>query len=182
MNLPVNLVTDRTQADVQERNAKGTYNASDINRVNDAVEEVAAAAVQMLTDLEAYRESMGVADDPIFQPYTAEDVVVNTPSSPWERQDIPYPAQMTQYLANITTLRGLLPITGPEVPADMVRLTFQEANAIEEILLLVSQAIQDFQANAEDQIDYIGTYANQLVSGTFYAGNYRTLQHFSRGR
>lgn len=382
----MNLVTDRTQADVQERNAKGTYNASDINRVNDAVEEVAAGALQMLTDLEAYRESMGVADDPIFQPYTAGDVdvelpviseedptlpagyteleyiqssgtqyintdfkpnqdtrvvmdidvtgqsnvsgcifgernanspaasqayvawsmtsgttvrsdyfgnsvtgsfgilnsrvtidknknvcdfggtiVTNTeetgqsdlnmyllacnnlgtpnyyinaklyscqiynngtlirdfvpcenppgevglydivgqqfygnagtgaftagpevqitpPRTTWQREDIPYPTQMTQYLANITTLRGLLPIIGPEVPADMVRLTFQEANAIEEILLLVAQAIQDFQANAEEQIDYIGTYANQLVSGTFFAGSYRTLQHFSRGR
>lgn len=381
----MNLVTDRTQADVQERNAKGTYNASDINRVNNAAVYLADEARDMLTDLEAYRESMGVANAPIFQPYTAEDVDVELPviedaasrlpdgyteleyiestgtqwidtdalpnqnsaielkiefthdpasaqeaiygartsdtkqfwayyrynsdafamrfgttstnymlampaigthfinqtknvfdvdgeqtSAPmmdftstypiylfgvnnqgsvqypasvrifyckiydngtlirdfvpctdpssavglydivgqqfyanagtgaftagpeaelpitthttWQREDIPHPSQMTQYLANITNLRGLLPITGPEVPTDMEGLTYQEANDIEEILLLVDQARTAWLANAEEQIDYIGTYKNQLVSGTFYAGGNRTLQHFSRGR
>ena len=32
------LVTDRLQSDVDERNAKGTYNAADLNRVTAAME------------------------------------------------------------------------------------------------------------------------------------------------
>ena len=35
------LVTDRTQADVEARNDKGTYQAADLNRVTAAMEELA---------------------------------------------------------------------------------------------------------------------------------------------
>ena len=35
------LVTDRTQADVAAGNAKGTYNAADLNRVSAAVKYIA---------------------------------------------------------------------------------------------------------------------------------------------
>ena len=102
----------------------------------------------------------------------------------WERGDIPYPVQMAQYLANVTNLRGLLPMpeTTPAVPDSMENLTYSGANDIEKILSDVDAVRLEWEENAENQIDYIGTYANQLISGTFYAGGYRTLQHFSRGR
>ena len=41
MSIIDTLITDRTQDDVDERNAKGTYNASDLNRVGLAMNYVA---------------------------------------------------------------------------------------------------------------------------------------------
>jgi hypothetical protein len=183
------LITDRTNGDVQDRNDKGTYNATDINRVNEAAKYVAQEALDLLQNLQQYLQTKGVATAPIFQPYEAGDVNIQLPivsgdRTAWEIPDIPYPSQMTQYLSNISNLRALLllPSGTPSVPSDMSGLTYQEANAIEQILLSVDTALAAWWANAQQQIDYIGTYANQLVSGTFYAGSNRTLQHFSRGR
>lgn len=101
----------------------------------------------------------------------------------WEMRDIPSDALAQAYLEMISTLRGLLqlPDGTPGVPADLDALTWEEANAIETILLTVYNALIAWQQTAEDQADYISGYSNQLISGTFYAGNYRTLQHFSRG-
>ena len=41
MSIMDTLITDRTQADVDARNEKGTYNASDLNRVGAAMNYVA---------------------------------------------------------------------------------------------------------------------------------------------
>ena len=38
MSIIDTLVTDRTQADADARNDKGTYNAADLNRVTEAME------------------------------------------------------------------------------------------------------------------------------------------------
>ena len=78
------LVTDRTQADVANRTAKGFYNASDLNRVGTAVDYVYQRFVE-----HGYVASISVKTD-------------------WTMQDIPLPTQMVQYLANVTELRGKL--------------------------------------------------------------------------
>ena len=119
-------LVDRT-ATAEERAAflagmKGAYNDTDLNRVG--------AAVAYLT---ARLGSLGYH-------------VSTTPVTDWQEGDIPLPAQMAQYLANIAALRDRLPYVAPDAPEDMVGLTYQEANAIEEILYTlegVLEAIQD---------------------------------------
>lgn len=196
------LITDRAQSDVDrvtaliekgcsswtaaelaEWNAgmKGAYNASDLNRVGQAVAYLAQAATALIADVAAYLAAAGVASDAIFKPY---DSVTVTAKQDWTVSDVPSPAQMQAYLADILELRGLLtmPDGTPAVPDSMNSLTVDRANNIEKILIAVDRVRQDWWALTQLRIDYIGGYKNQLVSGTCFSGDSRTVQHFSRGR
>ncbi len=101
---------------------KGSYRYTDLNRVG--------AAVGYLTSL---IQSLGYD-------------IITSPVTNWEESDIPTPAQMEQYLDNIKTLRNRLPYVSPDAPADMQGLTFQEANAIEEILHTLETVLEAMQA------------------------------------
>lgn len=136
----LNLITDRTQADVDRvrqlaqkgfRNMtadektewlnglKGAYNASDLNRVGAAVAYVAGR-------LTGYGYAVSV-----------------DPRQDWQVTDIPTQESMTAYLADVATLRAALTVAAdtPEVPEDMERLTWQEANDIEKILVDVDELL-----------------------------------------
>lgn len=198
------LITDRTQSDVNRWDAlrkkgskamtdeekeewlagmKGAYTATDLNRVGGAFSQVSDFAVALLNGLLAYQAEKGVADADIFRPYEKADAKVY-PKTDWVKNDIPTPAQESRYLNNVEILRSLLPLQGtlPPIPDDLEDLSYTEANDIETILMAVYDALVAFWALSEERIDYIGDYRYQLVSGTFYAGNNRTLQHYSRGR
>lgn len=112
MSIMDTLITDRTQADADARNDKGTYNASDLNRVGAAVEYVTVRLLECGTSI---------------------DVL---PKYDWSESDTPTVSQMERYLSDITTLRDALAAmpTTPQVPATMSNLTWSEANAIEKIL------------------------------------------------
>ncbi len=127
------LITDRTTADVAalmalyskpkaqwtaeewsgflRANHRGAYNASDLNRVGEAMKYVAAV-------LNSYGYSVRVS------PKT------------WSIGELPTAAQLDPYLEDVRTLRAALTVlpTTPAVPADMEGLTVEEANAIEKIL------------------------------------------------
>lgn len=136
----LNLITDRTQADVDRvrqlaqkglgnmtadektewlNGLKGAYNASDLNRVGAAVAYVAGR-------LKGYGYAVSVS-----------------PRQDWQVSDIPTPESMTAYLADVAALRAALTVAAdtPEVPEDMERLTWQEANNIEQILLDVDELL-----------------------------------------
>ena len=65
--------------------------------------------------------------EPTLDPYT------------WYESDVPTESTMSRYLANVSALREVLtlPENTASVPADMSGLTLAEANAIEEILLVI---------------------------------------------
>ena len=136
------MITDRTQRDVDrarelagklnagtatveelaEWNSvalKGSYDYTDLNRVGDAVQHLAG----ILT-------SLGY-DCPII------------PKLDWTESGSASPSDMAQYLENIQTLRGKLTLFSdtPNVPADIEKLTWQEANAIEQILVDLESTI-----------------------------------------
>lgn len=136
----LNLITDRTQADVDRvrqlaqkgfgnmtadektewlNGLKGAYNASDLNRVGAAVAYVAGR-------LKGYGYAVSVS-----------------PRQDWQVSDIPTPESMTAYLADVAALRAALTVAAdtPEVPEDMERLTWQEANDIEQILVDVDELL-----------------------------------------
>ena len=113
------LVTDRTAADVTARNEKGTYRSADLNRVG--------FAVQYLVDY-------------LFQHGITVDVY---PKRDWTDMGHPTPSDMRIYLNDISTLRAALklPKDMATVPEDMVNLTYQEANDIESILVVLDEMI-----------------------------------------
>lgn len=136
----LNLITDRTQADVDyvarlsakgwsgmtdsEKSEwllglKGSYNYTDLNRVGNAVTYVAGR----LTD--------------------AGYFVPVSPKIDWTDSDIPKESDMQTYLEDVEILRSALTVLPetPEVPEDMEGLTYEEANDIERILLVVDDLI-----------------------------------------
>ena len=80
------------------------------------------------------------------------------PKQDWQMQDIPTPAQMQRYLADISTIRAALAVmpTTPEAPASMAGLTYTNANDIEQILLDVDALI------------------TKLISAHYYSGEVYT--------
>lgn len=133
------LITDRTAADVEfalaqalnpDRNntewlkgLKGTYNATDLNRVEKAVEYVANRL-----EIAGWRRKPAVKID-------------------WSFSDFPTVSEMQRYLDNIRLLRAALPEGMPAVPADMNGFTYIEANTIEQILLMLDAAVTNIMLN-----------------------------------
>lgn len=103
---------------------KGSYNATDLNRVN--------AAVKYLAEL--YRQ-------------IGYSVNVSTKTG-WAEQDFPCTSDAEVYIANISELRGkiTMPESTPEVPTDMEGLTYKEANDIEKILFDCDKMISIIKA------------------------------------
>lgn len=144
------LITDRTQEDVERAeylnslwvydeaagglywsgtteelsewssDLKGTYNASDLNRVGSAVEYVAGRFAD-------YGYSVDVS-----------------PRKDWSMGNIPREADMVKYLSEVEQLRSLVSVlpTTPETPGDMECLTVVEANNIEQILVDVDEVLE----------------------------------------
>ena len=124
------LITDRTQADVQAWNDKGTYNPSDLNRVTHAME-------YLVDRLRSY--GYFVRYEPVKAPHTENNLDDYT----WYHSDIPQANEHNAYLQNVRWLRDamvLLPTT-PEAPDDMEGVTFAEANDIEMILVNIETII-----------------------------------------
>nr|DAT18869.1 MAG TPA: hypothetical protein [Caudoviricetes sp.] len=141
MAMDLNLITNRTQADVDRvatltarvsagtatdaektewaSDLKGAYNASDLNRVGGAVAYVAER-------LNGY----GYA------------VTVN-PKQDWTGSDIPTAGQMATYLQDVAALRGAIAVMAstPPTPDSASGLTWQEVNDIEKILLDVDELL-----------------------------------------
>jgi len=105
-------VTNRSQADVDNKTDKGFYNIEDLNRVGQDSEYLAEL-------LNQYGYAVTIA-----------------PKTNWVMEDFPTEETMATYLDNIRALIEAyyaLPDT-PDLPPDMELLTYSLANAIEENL------------------------------------------------
>lgn len=104
------LITDRTDRDTGD---KGHYNCLDLIRVNEALDYVA----------ELLRGAGYI-------------VSVNTRKD-WSMNDIPTPAEMAVYIQNIQAIKNTMEYlsTTPQPPRTMNRLTWQQANDIEQLLV-----------------------------------------------
>lgn len=142
-----NLITDRTQADVDRvksltlkwldgtiTNAeksewlaglKGAYNYTDLNRVGEAVEYVANILNQS-----------GRSVSPVAK-------------RDWSVEDIPTAAQMTAFLNDLTLLKNNVSGVTLAVPSTMNNLNYQRANLIEQIILECYHSIMYERANFE---------------------------------
>ena len=160
---PVDLITDRTEADVDRANKllakglnrmtpdelreflgglRGVYSDVDLNRVTSVM-----AALNAL--LEEYGYATGYADVHI----THKDGTMDTI---WRDDDEEArAAKLEAYRANVLKLWSALPMLEetPNVPGAMSNITWTEANAIEQILV---------------DIDFL---LNNMAAAWFYSGD-----------
>lgn len=172
MSIIDSLITDRTQTDLStlqslldkplsewlpeelawfnESRSKGAYNYTDLNRVGEAMAYLAGR-------FNGYGYSISIS-----------------PKIDWNEEDIPTKAQMSQYLDELQKLRDVFAVAKdtPEVPDTMDKLTYQEANDIEQILINIDNVI----------VRIIGSF-KRSGQFTFWSG-YRPLPaaHSDRGR
>lgn len=99
---------------------KGRYAASDMNRVESAVEALSAQMVEM-----------GYLDTPL------------TVRTNWNMWSVPTKQDMIRYLENVSVLRTLMPLYAdtPEAPTIDQEFTYERANDLEKILLDVDRMI-----------------------------------------
>lgn len=114
------LIFDRTYSDVANQTKKGFYNATDLNRVGNAVNTICT-----------FLRFVGVRID-------------LDPKVDWVMEDSPTPAQMGKYLADVRALQGILAEyrTPGKIPEAMSGLTVVEANDIERVLDILYRAIE----------------------------------------
>ena len=120
------LITDRTEADVLLGNQKGRYGCSDLNRVEGIVGELLAQLPELDLHLSLDTRTDWALTD-VFSPET------------W-----PVKSQMERYLGNIRAFCGVLGLQ-PELPQSMDFLTYEGANQIEQALLLAGKRIEAVQ-------------------------------------
>ena len=145
MSIMDTLITDRTQADVDARNDKGTYNASDLNRVGAAMNYVA--------------DRLRAAG---YDPHIS-------PKTDWKNEDWADQAAQAVYLCDLAELRKQFSMmkSTPEVPQRILAtgintndgLTHTWANDIEKIL----EDIDRLLTNAAQAWYYSGDiYASEV--------------------
>lgn len=183
------LITDRTQADVDrvlalskkgpnmtpaelaEYNGplKGSYNYTDLNRVESAVDYIADALVQAPAALRQYASDRGVAWDPLFDvPYDPTDYAGITTKTDWVEEDIPTHLQMVRYLGNLKLIHDAIESGSiVSLPETMDRLTFATANGIEQMLKDVDRALTALIARNESMIRsaLAVRYSGEIYSG-----------------
>lgn len=144
----VHLITDRSQSDITSQEAlearikdgtataaevgayylgksKGSYNATDLNRVGEVISYLARLLSQYS--------------------YT----VTVSPKIDWAKNDIPTPEQLSHYLDQVQAIRNVLPVfsSTQTVPEDISEdMTLEEANDIEKILSDVDTLINNMIA------------------------------------
>lgn len=111
---------------------KGAYNATDLNRVGEAVKYLAAL-------LSTYGYSVSVS-----------------PKTDWTDNGYLQRSDAETYLSNISALRNALVMADetPPTPADMEKFTYKKANDIEQIL----KSVEDSIIRMEHSNIYCGEY------------------------
>lgn len=159
----INLIYDRTSGDVvrvealrkkvKNRTAstaemsewlsslKGAYNYTDLNRVGDAINYLAN-----LLNSYAYYNNIKAKND-------------------WKIGDKPNHEQMEKYLNDLKQLKETFFVfqSSPQIPNDMVSLTYEEANNIEKLIYDIDFILKNMEQNF-------------IHSGVANAGQSRTWQ------
>lgn len=163
-------MTEMSEEEQEEwRNGmKGTYNASDLNRVGKAVDALAKLLRELVPELKSYAAQNQIGWDAFYAPPFDPSKMYPSTKRDWTVRDIPSPADMERYLSNIKLLRNALVYNTDALPASMENLTWSGANAIEKALFALDGAIILFNADIRLMIDKaVATmfYCNEIYSG-----------------
>ena len=167
MSIIDTLITDRTQSDVTRwrtlqdtgwdgmtegekvewsAGVRGAYNATDLNRVGEAIEYIA--------------DLFGGFGFPM----------AITPKTDWTINDIPTSQDLENYLSNVAAMRSMMsniPVypsdwqAPPETPETMQHLTYEQANDVERILTEIN-----------DLLLWVSNNLLWLFAGDGYAGEW----------
>lgn len=181
------LITNRTNADVarakelrtkgwanmtgEERaefsgHMKGAYNHSDMNRVESAVRQISSEMNAVPAELKKHAEEKKAAWNDLFDvPYSYP---VELRTREWYPNEIPTDEDLARYIGNVRSLRFSMDYPSPPLPTTMDRLTHTGANAIEQALEGLSNAIQPMLSDRKTRID--NTAAAFIYSGETYGG------------
>lgn len=129
------LVTDRTAADVSAKNAKGTYNYTDLNRVQEALEEIRTILVR-------YGYSVTPAE-----------------LREWAENELPRVSDMELYIGTILELKPKLIFKTADaiLPINANNMTYIDANNIEIFLSELRAAL--------DRIPPAWVYSGEVYGG-----------------
>ncbi len=185
----VALITDRTEEDrrraeylaaldyrdmTEEERAewdgelKGGYNASDLNRVESAVEYLAGQLRGLEPELKEYAAERDVHWETIYTPpYDGAEINPSTKTN-WQQSDDPKPSDMARYLGNVKLLRGAIDYATDELPESVEEITWSGANAIEKALMGLDSAIIVLRADKKTLID--NTAEAWFFSGEIFSG------------
>ena len=119
------LITDRTAGDVQRETAKGFYNASDLNRVEGAVEELARLLRELPGLLTAYGKGLGIDWKQSRLGYDPASLELRTRTD-WAMQDIPDGSDAERYLNNVLAVCKALQVDAAGVPRSEERRVGKE--------------------------------------------------------
>lgn len=163
MNVIDTLITNRV--------AGAKYNATDLNRVGNAVEYLEAQFNDLPDELSTYLTSLGVAPDSIYEVEYSYPISV-TAKTDWTSADKRTLVQMATYISNINTIRAVITLAAgtPATPANMENLTVAKANDIEKILAAVDAATLALKALKKSYADYAAK--SWLYCGEAYCGGY----------
>ncbi len=112
------MTTDRTLGDVLSQNEKGTYNASDLNRVGTAAEELRMIGID------------------------AGYPIVGTFRTDYMAGEIPLLEEMEYYLSQVQKCRDCFFDLGIPLPHTMDGLDYVGANNIEKVFVEIEKNIQ----------------------------------------
>lgn len=183
----MDLITDRSQSDVirleslrakgwqnmteAEREEylagmKGAYNATDLNRVESAVEFVNDYLDDMQSNLDAYREEQFVASDALWRVPFEYPLELEIKKG-WVVSDLPTESELARYLSNVSVVTDKIPIE-KNLPTTMQDLTIAGANEIERALLAEYAAGQEYESETKRLIE--NTAKSFVYSGEIYGG------------
>lgn len=129
-NDSLDLITDRTYSDIINETPKGFYNFTDLNRVESAVEHLAAKLTE-----HGYFTTVTVKTD-------------------WKANDMPSLLDMSRYLSNVQKCIDCFTSAGYELPVTMDGINYIDANNIEKTLTDIEQLINYMIA----AMRYVGTF------------------------
>ena len=134
---------------------KGAYNASDLNRVGQAISYVAQEETSLAAELTAYRVAHDVAPDSQFDlPFDASQISVD-PKTDWVVSDVPTESQVNALLSDLGEIRQslVLPADVPPTPTSLDGMDYITANAIEYILFAIDQTLDGIDEDIKGKID-----------------------------
>lgn len=155
---------------------KGCYNYQDLNRVGAAVNVVLAYLVARDNAIDNVRSGAGLADDIVFHICDQSMLTDVSGKTDWVMTDIPNSTTMGQYIGNVLALyRSMtkLPDGIPSPPANGSKLTWQVANNIEKVLLMIYEFIDTRYSEIYQMISQAKNskvFSGEIDSGDYYSG------------
>ena len=146
---------------------KGAYNASDMNRVGEAINYLVAELNQYYQYTWDQCESMDIAWDEYWSPTHWEPswhILSITARTNWGAGGIPQAEDLEEYLSQVREVTSMIALTPYTLPTTMEYLTYEGANQIEELLSAEHYAVIGYA-------DYMYELMNGTRKAWFYSGD-----------